>query len=167
MTKKSNQSQPEIIDDEVLSLLNESVAPVQLSAQKKLDLLDEIWNKIDAAPSPEQNKSDSDLVLTVRKDEGKWIRIAPKIKKKVLYTDSEKNIEAYLLQILPGGSIPEHFHNADELCIVLEGSVSFADIHLSQGDFHVAKEGSLHGASQSDTGAILYLQSRLEQPIRL
>jgi len=97
--------------------------------------------------------------VTIRADEGQWIEIEPLLERKLLKVDHETGIESYLLRLQPGAAPQRHQHDADELCLVLEGDVSFDDIHLRAGDYHCARKGSWHGRASTVQGALLFLQS--------
>ena len=147
-----------VLDNETLQLLDNAIKPVELSAQRKEALFDRILDRIDQIPSQQP-----DLLLTIRQNQGNWIQIAPKVEKKQLYVDLDRGIENYLLRFQPGAEVPAHDHQEDEICLVLEGSVSFSDVHLNAGDHHVARKGSRHGHVISKTGALLYLQGALTE----
>jgi quercetin dioxygenase-like cupin family protein len=150
------------LDEDIYRNIDEAIRPVELSAVKKETMRKQILDRIDCNQEPQDK-----LFLTVRQDDGDWIKISPKIEKKQLYIDIEKGIETYLLRFEAGGETPVHTHQQDEFCMVLEGSVDFADIHLTAGDFHMARKGSVHRQAISHTGALLYLQSSLSEHVEL
>ena len=104
----------------------------------------------------------SSLFDTIRSTEGEWIEILPNVEKKLLKVDSEAGTESYLLRMHPGGSLPAHLHDADELCYVIEGELSFGDFQLEAGDYHFAHKGSRHGVISTENGTLLFLQSGIE-----
>jgi anti-sigma factor ChrR (cupin superfamily) len=101
----------------------------------------------------------------IRADTGDWEDVSDKIKKKILHVDENSGIETYLLKIEAGAKDAPHIHTSDEHCIVLEGDVCFGDIHLNAGDYHLAPKGSKHDEAYSVHGALLYIQTGLEQPL--
>ena len=72
---------------------------------------------------------------------------------------SEGRYNSILLRMAPGSSLPAHFHEDDEECVVLEGRVRIGDVRVSAGDYHLALSGSRHGELQSDSGALLFLRT--------
>ncbi|MEN8133275.1 MAG: cupin domain-containing protein [Pseudomonadota bacterium] len=109
-----------------------------------------------------KKKTASTDFITLRADEG-WFELAPKIEKKVLHIDHEAGTESYLLRVQPGAEVPPHTHAGDELCVVLEGEVTYeGGLRLQAGDYHMAKRGSTHQHARSETGALVYLQGALE-----
>ncbi len=157
----SNNETPQslsVIDESVCQHLDQAIKPMKLSAKRKDAMRMTILDRIDN----EEAKQD-DLLLTIRQNQGQWIQLAPKIEKKILFVDRIKGIENYLLKMYPGATVAAHEHQHDEICLVLEGSVDFDELHLNAGDHHVARKGSFHGLASSQTGALLYLQSGLTE----
>jgi quercetin dioxygenase-like cupin family protein len=95
--------------------------------------------------------------VTVRSDTGEWMDLLPRVQVKVLHSDGRYN--SILLRMEPGSSVPAHFHDDDEECVVLEGRVRIGDVGVSAGDYHLALSGSRHGELRSDTGALLFLRT--------
>jgi RNA polymerase sigma-70 factor, ECF subfamily len=159
MSKRKIRQSPQVLDDVMMGLLGEAQTPVAMLARRKRKLFSQIMARIDNEESSDDRSSRRSGFVTVRADEGEWFVLAPKIEKKLLFLDQERRVEAYLLRIQPGGEVPRHLHQADEYCLVLEGDVSFDDIHLKAGDFHLARCGSWHETARSQDGALLYLES--------
>ena len=157
----SKQAQA-VIDNDLLALLDAAVMPVTMPANRKRALHSQILERI------EQSKPDpAELLLTIRHSDGIWIQLTPTIQKKQLFIDYDKGVENYLLKFEPGAQSPAHDHQDDEYCMVLEGSISFDDIHLHAGDYHIARKGSHHGFARSETGALLYLQSAISEEVNI
>jgi mannose-6-phosphate isomerase-like protein (cupin superfamily) len=96
--------------------------------------------------------------LTVRATDGAWEPLAPSVAVKVLEDDG--TMQTFLLRLDPGARLPAHDHpRSDELCVVMEGTVSLGGIEVSAGDYHVAFAGSTHGEIVSTTGAVLFLRT--------
>ncbi len=156
MNKPIDQTNEQVLDDQTLELLGANIKPVPLLLERTLSLRARIMDSIEeSVPNPIVD------LVTIRASEGDWQEIAPLIYKKVLHIDLSTGIESYLLRVESGAQSPAHEHPHDELCLVLEGEVYFEDIHLKTGDYHFAPKGSLHGIAQSETGALLFLQSGL------
>jgi quercetin dioxygenase-like cupin family protein len=152
---KSNEPEPEqLLDHATLELLANALRPVPLPLERMPGLRARVMERIDA-----EGTSTPAGFVTIRAAEGAWIEIAPKIHKKVLYSDPDTGVEAYLLRAEPGAEAPPHKHDHDEFCLVLEGQVDYADLHLNSGDYHFAPRGSTHSTATTRTGALLYLQT--------
>ncbi len=141
-------------DEPVYAEIGEALRPVEPPPDRATALRARVLDRIHQEGRAREFK-------TLRSEEG-WFQLAPKIQKKVLHVDREAGTEAYLLRVEPGAEAPPHSHARDELCVVLEGEVSFDDLHLKAGDFHMAMGGSTHSAARSETGAVIYIQGALE-----
>lgn len=156
MSKSTTTKPDEILDERTLRLLGEAPAVSDTSLARMRRLRDRVMRRID-----DDIVNASQSFFTVRNHDGAWIEIAPKIKKKVLFENPETGTEAYLLRAEPGAEAPAHVHEHDEHCLVLEGELTFGDgIHLEAGDYHFAPAGSEHGIARTDTGVLVYIQSR-------
>ena len=156
MNNPKDRSCSAALDDKTLALMGESLAPEVMPAERKNALFAKIVARVDQQ-SPDQSADH----ITVRAGEGEWISILPKIEKKILFVDTKRRIEAYLLRAQPGAELPAHQHEADEYCIVLEGDVCFDGLDLVAGDFHFARQGSSHSIARSHGGALVYLESAI------
>lgn len=148
-----NNESDVVLDDEVSGLIAESIKAEPADPSRVDRLRGRIMDRI-ADPSPGTYP-----FLTVREDDGDWIEIMPFVSKKVLHVDRDRNIESYLLRMLPGALIPSHPHKTAELCYVVEGDLKFGDIELEGGDYHFAHPGSQHGDASTQGGALLFLQT--------
>ena len=144
----------EVLDEQTLRLLSDAPAVSNISPGQAQTLRDRVMRRIDDDIS---NAAQS--FLTVRNHDGTWIEIAPKIKKKILFLNTKTSTESYLLKAEPGAEAPSHIHEYDEHCLVLEGELTFDDIHLWAGDYHFAPAGSTHGIARTDVGALVYIQT--------
>ncbi len=157
MSKTTDQHRQSVLDDETLELLGMAPAPVDLPPDRMQALRARVMERIS-----QEKASELPPFVTIRAGEGEWIEIAPKIEKKCLHIDHAAGTESYLLRVQPGAEAPGHLHEQDELCLVLEGEVTFDDLPLRAGDWHFARKGSRHGTARTQTGALLYLQAPLE-----
>lgn len=156
MTTERKIDRDEVLDQDALELLGSAPARADIPAQRLAGMRDRVMARIDEEASPHSP------YVTIRADEGSWIELEPLVEKKVLSSNHETGIETYLLRLHPGAAPQRHQHGEDELCIVLEGDVSFDDIHLEAGDYHLARKGSWHGSASTVHGALLFLQSALQ-----
>jgi quercetin dioxygenase-like cupin family protein len=98
---------------------------------------------------------------TVRGAAGGWQTIAPGVERKILWTTPAE--QSCMMRLAPGAVVAAHWHLADEECVVVQGSVRIGpDLELHAGDFHVGCKGSMHEATTSDSGAVVYLRGALE-----
>lgn len=100
---------------------------------------------------------------TVRAGDGGWEAVAPGVQRKVL--SAQAGGQPSLWRLAPGGRMPGHSHDADEECLVLEGTVRIGrDLVLRAGDYHLAPRGSEHPEVSSDDGALVYLRGAPQAP---
>jgi len=158
MSKTTITEHNDTLDDHTLQLLGESPAELEASSGQMQQLRDRVMCRVD-----DDIVNAEHSFLTVRADDGHWIELAPKIKKKILFVNPETGTEAYLLRAEPGAVAAPHVHTHDEHCLVLEGEIKFGDgIHLHQGDYHFAPGGSEHGRAHTDIGVLVYIQTKLQ-----
>ncbi len=157
---KDNKALNTSIDENIIHQLNQALVSMELSPHKKesmrLGILDRIEN---------EQKEKANGLVTIRQNEGNWIQIAPKLKKKQLSVDLEKGTETFLLKAEPGAEIPAHHHDHDEFSLILEGSAHFESFELNVGDYHIAPKGSFHEHVTCPIGALIYLQSGLPDQV--
>ena len=153
MTEGFKPDRNEVLDQDTLELLGSAPARADIASEQSARLRDRVMKRVQgeaALASP---------FITIRGNEDRWIEVEPLVEKKVLRVNHETGIESYLLRLKPGAAPGRHQHDEDELCVVLEGDVSFDDISLEAGDFHFARKGSWHGRASTVNGALLFLQS--------
>lgn len=155
MNTANETDQETVLDSESLELLGSAQAIANVPSERMASLRERVMQNVD--------NEDTTAVsfLTIREDEGPWVEIAPLVEKKVLHIDRKNGTESYLLRLQPGAAPGKHDHDEDELCVVLEGDVSFDAIHLKAGDYHFAPKGSSHGVASTVHGAVIFLQTGL------
>jgi len=153
MTESDKINKEYVLDRDTLELLGSAPVSAEFPAQRLAKLHDSVLRRVD------EEQACSTPYVTIRRDEGDWNALVPLAAKKILNVNRETRIESYLLRLLPGAIMQQHRHDEDELCIVLEGDVSFDDIQLKAGDYHYACKGSWHGRATTVHGALLFLQS--------
>ena len=153
-----------LTEDELMMLSNDPAAidDVDTGSVRMQSLRSKIMAQVD-----EQESDAAHDLLVIRAGMGEWEDLGYKISKKVLHVDEQSGIESYLVKMEAGAKYESHIHTSDEHCIVLEGDVSFGDIHLNAGDFHLAPNGSRHEEAYSVHGALLYIQTGVEHPSTL
>lgn len=150
----------DVLDEETLALLGESLAPLDVSAERMLKLRSRIMDNVQPISTAKRPEP-----FTLRLDDGVWKRVFPKIEKKVLRVDREAGTYAYLLRVAPGGWSPPHRHKREEICVVISGEAVIGGVQLKAGDYHVAPKGSRHGLGRSTTGALLYFESAINENV--
>jgi anti-sigma-K factor RskA len=97
--------------------------------------------------------------VTVREAEGQWRAISPGVAIKVLHVDAAARRRSILVRVDPGADYVAHDHEADEECMMLSGSVAFADgLTLRAGDYHLMPAGRPHAPSRSPEGALFFVR---------
>jgi len=112
---------------------------------------DAVARAIGAAPPPD--------LITIRAGEGDWHELSPGVCRKDLHYDPDTRTASFLMRFDPGASYQAHPHAADEHCLMLEGDLSYGDLELHAGDFHLAPGGTAHAAAVSQHGALVYVQA--------
>lgn len=84
---------------------------------------------------------------------GKWSGLGNISRSRVSLDDGE--IRASLLQILPGGSVPEHTHNGFEITVLLDGTFHDEMGEYHPGDFIMLTEDDHHNP-QTTEGCLCY-----------
>src|SRR5262245_9537451 len=107
----------------------------------------------------------ADLPGTVTKRAGtaNWFEISPGIKGRLLHVDRAQNRQHLLIRMAPGASYRSHAHDADEHTLVIEGDLSFGDLNLKAGDFHVATPSSSHPPGRTVNGCLVHVIMSLDQ----
>lgn len=155
MSKTTITEHNEVLDEHTLQLLGESPAVLDAAPERMARLRDRVMQRVD-----DDIANAAASFITIHPDDGAWIELTPKIKKKVLFANPETGTEAYLLKAEAGAEAPPHVHAHDEHCLVLEGEVIFdGGIHLRKGDYHFAPGGSEHGVARTDVGVLVYIQT--------
>lgn len=98
---------------------------------------------------------------TIRAEAGEWQPMAEGVQMKLLSIDRVAGRRSFLVRMVPGSRYGHHEHPQDEECIVLEGDLSFGDLRLSAGDYHLARAGVPHPAAVSQGGCLLFIAGGL------
>lgn len=117
-------------------------------------LLEEIEQRVDR-----QDAAGGGVSVTIRESEGRWIDIAPGARKKHLYFDEESRTTAFLIELDPGATLPEHNHSGTEDCLVISGDFTIGDLTLNAGDFHAAFIASRHAPCRTEHGCRLFIKA--------
>ena len=101
--------------------------------------------------------------LTKRAGSAAWVEISPGIKGRVLHIDRAQNRQYVLIRMAPGAYYHPHSHDADEQTLVIEGDLSFGDLELHAGDYHVATPNSSHPPGRTVNGCLVHVSMSLDQ----
>ena len=96
---------------------------------------------------------------TVLDAEAGWPDFAPGIQRRVLWTDGEQAAMLYYAQA--GAAVPQHRHDHDEECLMLQGQFFLDELLLQPGDYQLAPAGTGHRVSETDTGVVIYAHGDL------
>jgi len=136
-----------------IDALNEELSPLLLDApevEPPAYLFDRIKAAI-AAPAQLQGSR------TVRADEGRWESLCPGIERKTLWHDRDRKRITFLIRAQPGAEFPAHQHDDDEEAYLLSGDLSFDDLVLAPGDYHLARPGVKHPVARTQGGCMLLM----------
>ena len=146
--RQSDNSDQDIISDEVMAILLDAVPSVSPPDTLRAKVLGRIH-------SPTSMKE----LITLRGNEGKWMQIRHGIEIKLLFQDYDSKSRSLLMRVHAGATFPAHEHDGVEECLVLEGEFNMGDLTLREGDYHVAPPGAAHAALTSRTGALLFFRT--------
>ncbi|MGV6817647.1 MAG: cupin domain-containing protein [Thiotrichales bacterium] len=146
----------EVLEQDIIETLAAGQTPVELPeglrARMKQRLLDSVRKDAsEAAPG----------FVTIRAEEGEWTEVAPGGQIKVLHTDQSSGTLTFLARLEPGFSLPAHYHEIAEECLMLEGDLQIGELELKAGDYHYAPVGAKHAAMLSKNGALVMFRGAL------
>ena len=98
---------------------------------------------------------------TRRAEGAKWYDIAPGLVARVLHVDRANNRQSLLIRMAPGAIYRAHAHDTDEETFVIEGDLSFGDLKLGAGDYHIAPASSHHPSGRSVGGCLVHVVTSL------
>jgi hypothetical protein len=89
-----------------------------------------------------------------------WPEYAPGIRRRVLWERDGQAAMLYLTE--PNAEVPHHSHHHDEECFMVQGELYLDDTLLLEGDYQLAKGGSQHQVTRTDTGVVLFAHGDLD-----
>jgi len=98
--------------------------------------------------------------VTISANDGVWEAIADGVESKVLCRDGE--MVSRFIRLRAGASLPADRCASEEECMMLEGDAFFGDRLVCAGDFHLTPAGAERAVLMSDSGALLFVRSRLD-----
>lgn len=114
------------------------------------DMFDRILSKIDQADTAPGTSS-------IPMSEGVWENIAPGIERKIVYMDRSAGVQSYFVRMKAGAILPEHDHDADEQCVVLQGQLEIGNSIYDAGTYHLARKGVPHVPITAHSDAIFFI----------
>ena len=89
-------------------------------------------------------------------DSKDWQEIMPGVHKKTLWLEGDR--ESCFYRLDAGARCPQHRHQTEEECMMLDGDLFIDDMLLRAGDYHLAPAGSVHHDVYTDVGATLFVR---------
>jgi quercetin dioxygenase-like cupin family protein len=90
----------------------------------------------------------------------RWRRTAPGVE--VLRLAGDAHVVSMLVRFDAGASVPDHGHELDEDCLVLDGEMFLGDILLRAGDYQLAPAGGSHWGEMSDVGCVFFFHGAID-----
>ncbi|MBA7625109.1 hypothetical protein ES703_32531 [subsurface metagenome] len=90
-----------------------------------------------------------------------WREIAPGVTSRVLHVDRANNRQSLLIRMAPGAVYHSHTHDADEEAFIVEGDLSFGELHLGPGDYHIAAAATRHPPGRTAGGCVVHVVTSL------
>jgi len=100
-----------------------------------------------------------EAAVTISAEDGVWETIADGVDSKVLCRDGD--MVSRFIRLQAGASLPANRCASDEECMMLDGDAYFGDRLVCAGDFHLTPAGAERAVLTSDSGALLFVRSRL------
>ncbi|MBI5321980.1 cupin domain-containing protein [Bradyrhizobium sp.] len=98
---------------------------------------------------------------TRRAGSANWREISPGVMSRVLHIDRAKNRQSLLIRMAPGAVYHSHAHDADEEAFIVEGDLSFGDLKLGAGDYHIAGASTRHPPGRTIGGCLVHVVTSL------
>ena len=140
-----------------MEALVESTRPIEPDPRIKASLLARIGDAPPASSAFSESRGGDAVWQPVVMDGVTWEGVTARM----LHLDPARGRLTALLRVEPGGVIPEHTHEQDEECYVLEGDLSFGDARYEAGDYFQAPAGSLHARQTTENGCVCLVSTSL------
>jgi anti-sigma factor ChrR (cupin superfamily) len=154
MSRKDSALEPDDRD-----LLLGAVPGVKLPAGR----VDAVWQRIAAGTQPRSASEAFDIVPAAADD---WRPLLPGLRIKPLRVDPVAGTQTSLWRLDPGARVPAHSHDAEEECLILEGTLVWGERRYGAGDYLLAHPGGAHDEFTSPDGALFLIRSQLTEPLR-
>ncbi len=135
-----------------LAPLEADIAPIQPR--------DAVWSGIEAALDGAPRDA---LNISIRANEGIWIKTRPGVEKKQLLIDRAVGTQSFLVRLAPGTKFASHRHRQVEECLMIEGDLTIGEESYGPGDYVAALAGSIHPVIHTKSGAMFYISGELNE----
>ena len=98
---------------------------------------------------------------TRRAEGARWREIAPGLVGRVLHVDRANNRQSLLIRMAPGAVYHAHAHDTDDETFIVEGDLSFGDLKLGAGDYHIAAASTRHPPGRTVGGCLVHVVKSL------
>lgn len=98
---------------------------------------------------------------TRRAAAAKWRQISPGVSSRVLHVDRANNRQSLLIRMEAGAVYHSHSHDADEEAFIVEGDLSFGELQLGPGDYHIAAAATRHPPGRTVGGCVVHVVTSL------
>lgn len=98
---------------------------------------------------------------TRRAGAASWREISPGVMSRVLHVDRANNRQSLLIRMAPGAVYHSHSHDADEEAFIVEGDLSFGELELGPGDYHIAAAATRHPPGRTVGGCVVHVVTSL------
>jgi len=135
-----------------------------VDASKPIEPSPAIRAKVMQAIGEEYSNKFTNDYFVQRDDASHWEDFGvPGVTMRMLFVDRENRTKKFLVRMQPGCEIPEHPHDDDEECFIIEGDLRSDELVLMPGDFMRAPAGSHHGRLFSKTGCLMLVTAGLDE----
>jgi quercetin dioxygenase-like cupin family protein len=80
----------------------------------------------------------------------------------VLRLWGDARVVPMLVRFDAGAAVPDHGHELDEHCLVLDGAMFLGDILLRAGDHQLAPAGGGHWGETGDVGCVFFFYGAID-----
>lgn len=95
--------------------------------------------------------------ITLRASDGEWEMLAPGVERKMLWAKGPNGRVTFLVRMAAGARFASHAHDDDEECYVISGDLTFDELTLRGGDYHLAPRGVPHPVATSAAGCLVLI----------
>jgi anti-sigma factor ChrR (cupin superfamily) len=98
---------------------------------------------------------------TRRAEGASWVAIGPGLAARVLHVDRASNRQSLLIRMSPGAIYKAHAHDIEETTFVVEGDLTFGELKLGAGDYHIAARETRHPPGRTVGGCVVLVTTSL------
>jgi anti-sigma factor ChrR (cupin superfamily) len=153
MSSRDGRPETEVLDESVFAAWAAALPSVAPPSSLRERVLARVHKTVPENP-----------LRTVRAADG-WVEFAPGVTFKMLYRDASSGTNSLLARLQPGVTMREHDHGGIEECYVIHGEVTYGDLTIRAGDYHLAAKGAHHLPMTTATGALIFLRVAMGQHV--